>query len=913
MKLRNYQVEQIKRVIRELKNRGIALLASAVGSGKTLVTKVIISEITKLKELNITRIIIASPLKNIAKEFEANTTDEIYTGPDNINISSYIIKGNSIKFINNDSVKELKRVLKNSNSPINSFSHASLARMKKEIEKCDNLNDTLFVIDEAHHCYEDEDYGTKLGDVVNAAVSKGAKVLYLTATPYRTINSKIVPIIDITKCNPIVRTIGEQINDKYSPNIDIEYVHIKDNLLKNNAIIDDKNTKFNKLSDSDIYCQYIYDKWVADGCPKSIIVIPAGDSVKTASKVKNFFIKKGLPDNISKIRGRKIPIILDAVGNSGTDRERIIDEIKADKQQNGKKYDLVIGCRRFDEGTDVPTVSHVYMIGVPNSVRLFHQRVGRILRDKTHIQDYGNWFGEQWLTKAKATFFVPLNTQIKNLDNQVARQLLHCIFTGENYQAYCNSISTSIEIKKVITNNLNNKLSEDETTNILNTIDSFTMNESFDYHERVEEITVELKKNPDITVKEFCDKLLKDVTEPTNKLQIQNAIINNLSCITDSDIKQLSNNVVTKTISKSKNINTLDLRPFDSIFNTEMESAFKELIDKFGNEKVKLNSENYVDRVCITLDDKDLKKWTEECEFLWNDEERSNKMCHKVCQWIKEHNDRYPSSSSKNKEEKQLGKWLSRKRQSKKDKHNSGSLFYKSDQIIAESYKYHDLFECYSDEKQSNIMLEKICIWINNNDTISPKHNSIGIEKQYWNWISSRKNKKLAIYDSDKKILKKYGYIDLFEKEDLENISNYECIILCKWINKNNGIPSSNSKNVEEKKLYYWLNRKRRAKINKGSCIFYKSDLELAKKYGLPNLFNQQTLEEKSIEECHKICKEIKQNGYPKKKSKAWRWISFKKQAKFNNKSNNKWYPILQTIAESYGLSDLFEMKRNKK
>jgi len=37
MELRLYQAGQIKRVIRELKERALALLASAVGSGKTTV------------------------------------------------------------------------------------------------------------------------------------------------------------------------------------------------------------------------------------------------------------------------------------------------------------------------------------------------------------------------------------------------------------------------------------------------------------------------------------------------------------------------------------------------------------------------------------------------------------------------------------------------------------------------------------------------------------------------------------------------------------------------------------------------------------------------------------------------------------------------------------------------------------
>jgi hypothetical protein len=136
MELRLYQAEQIKRVIRELKERALALLASAVGSGKTTVSKIIINEVIKSEVLGIKKVIISSPFLTIAKDFESAEDDEIWTAPSHpqYNASSYIIGGNSIKLIDDDSTREMKRVLKASSYDPRSFSHASLARIESMID-----------------------------------------------------------------------------------------------------------------------------------------------------------------------------------------------------------------------------------------------------------------------------------------------------------------------------------------------------------------------------------------------------------------------------------------------------------------------------------------------------------------------------------------------------------------------------------------------------------------------------------------------------------------------------------------------------------------------------------------------------------------------------------------------------------
>lgn len=68
----------------------------------------------------------------------------------------------------------------------------------------------------------------------------------------------------------------------------------------------------------------------------------------------------------------------------------------------------------------------------------------------------------------------------------------------------------------------------------------------------------------------------------------------------------------------------------------------------------------------------------------------SNKNVEKICQWIKKNN-KNPSLTSSNKEEKRLSGILHRRRQVLKRTHHG--IFYESDQKIVESYGFKDLFE----------------------------------------------------------------------------------------------------------------------------------------------------------------------------------------------------------------------------
>ena len=76
---------------------------------------------------------------------------------------------------------------------------------------------------------------------------------------------------------------------------------------------------------------------------------------------------------------------------------------------------------------------------------------------------------------------------------------------------------------------------------------------------------------------------------------------------------------------------------------------------------------------------------------------------------------------------------------------------------------------------------------------------------------------------------------DLFN-ETPESRSNNTCILLCEFITKKR-FPSQYSRDTEEKSFATFLKTKRQAASGKGECRIYKSDIEILKRYNLPDLF----------------------------------------------------------------------------
>ena len=158
--------------------------------------------------------------------------------------------------------------------------------------------------------------------------------------------------------------------------------------------------------------------------------------------------------------------------------------------------------------------------------------------------------------------------------------------------------------------------------------------------------------------------------------------------------------------------------------------------------------------------------------------------------------------------------------------------------------------------------------------------------------------------------LKKENLIHLFYSP--EQLSNENTKKVCEFYKLYNRLPSMKSKDEEEKKLGAFLCTRRQAKKGVGTYKFYESDQKIAESYGLSHLFEEIDPEQLSNENTKKVCEFYKiNNRLPSSKSKdeekkLGMFLHRRRQAK-KGLGESKFYESDKNIAESYGLSHLFE------
>ena len=301
-------------------------------------------------------------------------------------------------------------------------------------------------------------------------------------------------------------------------------------------------------------------------------------------------------------------------------------------------------------------------------------------------------------------------------------------------------------------------------------------------------------------------------------------------------------------------------------------------------------------------------------------ESESNVRTHELCKFILQNN-RTPVVL--NEQEKTLSHFLSDMRKAYKNPTAKGRTFYHSNQLIAESYGMKDLF-LQTLEELSNLKTFELCEFVKLNDRTPIINSENDVERKlatfYHNSKAAKSGKKLkgnAWYSSNQKIAESYDLPNLFDYDNQEIISNIQTHDLCKWIEANNRIPTRTSISDDaEKTIYNLLTVRRKAKSGK-MYTWYDSNQEIAESYGLHNIFDIKNPEQESNSITKELCEWVlKNNTNPKQRSteenekKLARFLLRKKQAKIG-KFNSAWFESDQEIAESYGLSDLFEITKN--
>lgn len=248
----------------------------------------------------------------------------------------------------------------------------------------ESLQGVVLVVDEAHHTDITAEE-TVLGEIANEWHVRGGCVIYLTATPFR--DNGVSIFSSDTKVHR--RSIAQH-SVWLGMDFKVERVGVEVEAGDFQEVAGKKMPPAAKQLAAELV-----GRWVQDGTPKSVFIVPPDASQEWTGYLQSC-IEKAMP------RAR----VHNAVG-IGKGQQRALDVLlraeRKVKRFSASRIDVIISCRRFDEGTDWPLCSHVYNIGLPASYCLVLQRWGRAFRDKRKIIGYPKAF----VNRATITFITP--------------------------------------------------------------------------------------------------------------------------------------------------------------------------------------------------------------------------------------------------------------------------------------------------------------------------------------------------------------------------------------------------------------------------------------------------------------------------------------------------------------------------
>lgn len=374
-KLRAYQARDCLAIKKHYESGGYdAAVIYATGSGKTVLAQAIACV------CNFTHAIFAAPSTTIQESFRAEVG--VF---EEITVPTEILRSNSktkdfIKYLQTPSPGKYYAV---THALLNKSDNIIASIVKRYDEPFKGM---LLVIDESHHAGEDQ----SLTKFIRNWISGGGKVLYLTATPVRTGGEKsIIDIEDVKE--RVTRKITEQMADGFSPaTIDFDLVAV------DSPVYDFDAVKTEKIFGAPMDVEKLME---------SIVQELSSDSGKTIIRFKNLGSESKNFDMISKAKQ-----ILEDNGyrvHAATDQTNLKELPEVLRKERGiggysdSSVDVIIGIQAVTEGLDWPICSQIFFVGIPASMLLIEQGLGRTMRNKFEIIGYP----EGWKNLSRIVMF----------------------------------------------------------------------------------------------------------------------------------------------------------------------------------------------------------------------------------------------------------------------------------------------------------------------------------------------------------------------------------------------------------------------------------------------------------------------------------------------------------------------------
>lgn len=393
--LRPYQAVDIRQLRRKLDEEPRCLLSSPPGSGKSLELQVLLTLALGASDDKYVSALVITPQLQIEAGFEPTEDkivhwpkeDHAVTAPITIRKSDWFRARESTNGARSRFYAHLRN--KKPSSRVLLTSHAAIVRWIADLPK--SLVGRILVVDEAHHGSETN----HAGKFIKEWVKRGGKAIFVTATAYRMSGDSVID----HNIPAVRRSLADLSATGYAPKNFIVRSQRTDLLARSSNELAGKTQPASIDGDwFESSCTHLAQLWASDGRPVSVFIVPQNKSKRYSKTLKEKL----------EVHGASV---FDAVGVETSKQQDLEKVLRHERSIPGsdtltfvdRLYDTYIACKRFDEGTDNPLVSHVYNIGIPTSLLVVEQRSGRAVRSKALISGYP----ERHKDKAVFTFLVP--------------------------------------------------------------------------------------------------------------------------------------------------------------------------------------------------------------------------------------------------------------------------------------------------------------------------------------------------------------------------------------------------------------------------------------------------------------------------------------------------------------------------
>lgn len=366
--LRKYQARHLTKLLHALEAGDDVLYSAPTGAGKSTV---VTAAVQSLSQGDWNGAVVTVPMLSIRSGFVRNAAAE----PGTFDAALYNDSKSSVRAVFGKWIRK--------HWQDRAFASVICRQSFEQVSLPRDLQGWVLFIDEAHSSTVDTDENSPiLSRKRKEWVNRGGRVVIVSATPYRPDGKPVYDDSYVQVRRSIAEhSLPERDGQRYAP----ERFEIRASSLDDYRVRTEQELHGDKAPRhiGPRAIEQLVKSWRASGYPKTIVIVPPGNSKSWSQRVVAAFARESVP-----YRGGGKAEVHNAVGTGAVfqrDLAALLDSERAVTRVNDSKVDVIVACCRFNEGTDWPLCSHVFQVGFPSSVRLTNQRWGRAFRSKANI------------------------------------------------------------------------------------------------------------------------------------------------------------------------------------------------------------------------------------------------------------------------------------------------------------------------------------------------------------------------------------------------------------------------------------------------------------------------------------------------------------------------------------------------